>query len=113
MDGMWVVAGQVASALGALFGLRLLTGLLSTETFGEVVLVLGIVLMADGVAAGPLMQAVVKYYPEAAMTDRIRMLRDATNAHLRKFTVASGVLCFCAFLIYSWLASASPWISPL
>src|SRR5262249_9537825 len=57
--------------------------------------------------------AVVKYYPEAAVTGRIKMLRDATNIHLRKFTIASGALCFCTFLIYSWLASASPWISSL
>jgi len=113
VEGGWVVAGQILSALGVLLGLRVLTSLLSPHVFGEVVLVSGIVLMAEGLAAGPLMQAVLRYYPEAAATNRVEVLRAATMKYLNRSTLLTGVFCLIGFLLYSQFTPLSPWIGPL
>jgi len=113
IEGTWVIFGQLLSALGTLVGLRMLTGLLSPHVFGEVVLVSGIVLMADGLAAAPLMQAVVKYYPEAAAANSVGVLRAATRKQLSRVTVLTGAICLIGFFLYSWFAPISPWLGPL
>lgn len=113
IEGTWVIAGQLLSAAGTLVGLRMMTGLLSPHVFGEVVLVSGIVLMAEGLTVAPLMQAVVRYYPEAAAANSVGVLRDATTNQLSRLTVLTGAICLIGFLLYSWFAPISAWLGPL
>ena len=112
-EGLWVIAGQALSAVGTLAGLRLLTDLLPPRVFGEVVLVTGIVLLANGVAAGPLMQGLLRQYPEAAATNSVEILRAVVNKYLTVLVALTGAVCLAGFLLYGWFVPVSPWIGPL
>lgn len=80
----WVFAGQGASAVATLVGLRLVTEMVPPAVYGAVALALGVVTLAHGVAVGPLMQAVLRFYPELAQTGHAGELRRAALAALRK-----------------------------
>ena len=112
-EGTWVFAGHLLSALGALIGLRLLTHLLPPEVFGEVVLVSGIVLLANGLAAGPLMQGLLRYYPEAVARGETGELRRSVNYYLTRSTVLTSVGCILGLAVYGLLAPVNPWFGCL
>jgi O-antigen/teichoic acid export membrane protein len=112
-EGAWVATGQIMSALGTLAGLRLLTTLLPPHVFGEVVLVSGIVLLANGLAASPLMQGVLRFYPEAAKTNSVGMLRDVTRWHLKRSTLLTSGVCLGGFLFYSTMVPVNRWLGVL
>lgn len=80
----WVFAGQGASALATLVGLRLITEMVPPAVYGAVTLALGAVALAHGVAVGPLMQAVLRFYPDAAQAGHEGQLRRAALVALRK-----------------------------
>ncbi len=80
----WVFAGQGVSALATLVGVRLITELVPPAVYGSVVLALGIIALAHGLAAGPLMQAVLRLFPDLVREGRERELRRATLRALRK-----------------------------
>ncbi|HLZ34366.1 MAG TPA: lipopolysaccharide biosynthesis protein [Nitrospira sp.] len=112
-EGAWVMAGQIMSALGTLAGLRLMTALLPPKVFGEVVLLSGIVLLANGLAASPLMQGVLRFYPEAARANNIGGLRTVTQSFLMRFTLLTSALCLGGFLLYGATAPVNGWLGIL
>jgi len=77
----------------------------SPAVYGTVVLVLGVLTLAHGLAAGPLMQAVLRFYPEFAAEGREGQLRQAVRVALRKPLIVTVVAL--AFLGASW-ASLQP-----
>ncbi|HXG28765.1 MAG TPA: oligosaccharide flippase family protein [Nevskiales bacterium] len=83
----WVLIGQGLSALATLVGLRLITEFVPPQVYGTVALALGVVALAHGLAAGPLMQAVLRLYPDVAPSDGERPLRRAALQSLRKPTL--------------------------
>ncbi|RMG87726.1 MAG: lipopolysaccharide biosynthesis protein [Chloroflexi bacterium] len=92
-DTAWVFAGQGATALATLVGVRLITEIVPPATYGTVALVLGVLALAQGVAVGPLMQAVLRFYPEYAAAGREMELRwGALYALRRPALVILGVL---------------------
>lgn len=112
-EGAWVAAGQIMSAIGTLAGLRLLTTLLPPHVFGEVVLLGGIVLLANGLAASPLMQGVLRFYPEAATTNNVGMLRTVTRWYLIRLTLLTSAMCLGGFLLYSAVVPVNRWLGAL
>jgi O-antigen/teichoic acid export membrane protein len=112
-EGAWVAAGQIMSALGTLVGLRLLTGLLPPHVFGEVVLLSGIVLLANGLAATPMMQGVLRFYPEAARTNNVGILRTVTRSYLIRSTLLTSAICLGGFLLYSAVVPVNRWLGVL
>jgi O-antigen/teichoic acid export membrane protein len=59
----WVVAGQTATALGTLVGVRILTQFLSPEGYGVVSLAAGLSVLAINLVAAPITQAAIHFYP--------------------------------------------------
>jgi O-antigen/teichoic acid export membrane protein len=112
-EGAWIIVGQVLSAIGTILGLRLLTALLTPHVFGEVVLVSGIVLLANGIASNPLMQGVLRYYPDSAAANDVAAFRIAINRHLRTLTVLTSVICLVGFLFLSQFTAVNLWLGPL
>jgi O-antigen/teichoic acid export membrane protein len=109
----WVFFGQAASAVATLVGLRLITEVVSPAIYGTVALALGVVALAQGLAVGPLMQAVLRYYPEAALDGREGGLRRATaNALRRPLLIASGVLAASA-IAWAWAQPQQRWLAML
>ncbi len=92
-EAAWVFAGQGASALATLVGLRLITEVVPPAVYGAVALALGVVALAHGLTAGPIMQAVLRFYPDLAADGRAQVLRKAALGALRKpIALASGAL---------------------
>lgn len=112
-EGAWVAAGQIMSAIGTLVGLRLLTTLLPPHVFGEVVLLGGIVLLANGLAASPLMQGVLRFYPDASTANTVGMLRAVTQSYLVRSTLLTSAICLGGFLLYSVVAPVDRWLGAL
>ncbi len=63
-EGGWVTFGVLASGLGALAGMRLLTELVDPATFGTVSLILGVLAFSSNVFCTPQLHAVSRFYPE-------------------------------------------------
>ena len=68
-EGGWVSAGVLASGLGTLVGMRLLTELVPPGTFGTVSLILGAVAFSSNVLCTPQLHAAARFYPEAVKCD--------------------------------------------
>lgn len=62
---IWVGMGQVLAAAASLFGVRLLTGLLSPPEYGKLALALTIVTLMNLLISGPLSGAFLRYYAPA------------------------------------------------
>jgi O-antigen/teichoic acid export membrane protein len=60
----------MATALGALVALKILTELLTPEQFGTLALSLGIVALVQGLSCTPMLQALLRYYPDYAAEGR-------------------------------------------
>ncbi len=65
-DGSYVAAGQALSAVGTVAGIRVLTELVTPETFGTVTLAVGVAALAINVACTPITQAGLHFYPAFA-----------------------------------------------
>ena len=96
-EGISVGLGQVASALGALVGIRLLTEFMQPATFGTLSLLMGVAVLAQGFSTTPLTQSVLRFYPACA--------NNSTTGHLRRISVRA-VLGICAavgvILLVGW-----------
>ena len=93
-DGLWIVMGQISAALGVLFGIRLLTEVMPPDVFGSVTLLSGMAALAVGIFSTPIMQAVLRLYPEYASQDGVASLRRvALSGLLRR-----GLWCYLALL---------------
>lgn len=112
-EGAWLITGQIVSAIGTLLGLRLLTAFLSPPVFGEVMLAIGISLLASGLAATPFMQGVLRYYPESAAQNNVLQFRSVINKQLKKLTVLTSGILLSGFLIYSYFVPVSIWLGPI
>lgn len=109
----WVFFGQAVSAVATLVGLRLITEAVPPAVYGTVALALGVVALAQGLAVGPLMQAVLRYYPEAASGGREADLRRATANALRSpLLIASGALAASA-ISWAWVQPQHRWLAML
>ncbi len=80
----WVIFAQTISALAVLIGLRLVTELVPPAVYGTVVLVTGGIALVQGITVGPLMQAVLRFYPDATKSGTSDELRLAANRSLRR-----------------------------
>ncbi|MBI4317256.1 MAG: oligosaccharide flippase family protein [Chloroflexi bacterium] len=61
-EGGWVALGQVGTILGSLAGLKILTGLLPKEVYGQVNLLTVAMVLPGWVLFGPFLQAAVRMY---------------------------------------------------
>ncbi|HEY5473240.1 MAG TPA: hypothetical protein VIK32_08625, partial [Candidatus Limnocylindrales bacterium] len=92
-ESAWVFAGQIVSALGTLAGFRIITEVVPPAVYGSVVLSIGLIALGQGLAVQPLMQAVLRHYPEYAKDGGVALLRrTAVNALRRPVLWLSGGL---------------------
>ncbi|MEJ5270319.1 MAG: oligosaccharide flippase family protein [Hydrogenophilus sp.] len=98
----WVFAGQGISGLATLIGLRVITEMVPPDIYGAVTLALGVVMLAHGLAVGPMMQAVLRFYPDHAREGgEARLRRAAAHALRRPILVALLVLAVAGL---GWMA---------
>lgn len=63
-EGLWVIAGQVMTAIAGLAGLRILTELASRELIGQASMLLGVFAIARNVFLSPVANAQLRFHPE-------------------------------------------------
>ena len=91
-EGVWSAFGKIATALGVLFGVRLLTEFVPKETYGKISLLIGIATLGSNLFAYPLISAAQRFHPEMALKGKIPQLRR-TIVGILKWTVSILVSC--------------------
>lgn len=86
-DAVWTAAGQIATAIGMILGIRVLTELVSPETFGTASLCLGAATLAMNVGCTPLTQAAIHFYPTMASGSAVGSMRDSVRHSLARIGV--------------------------
>jgi O-antigen/teichoic acid export membrane protein len=61
-EGFWIILGQTAVVVGTLVGVRLLTGLMDPETYGELALGMTIATLVNQVMIGPISNGITRFY---------------------------------------------------
>jgi O-antigen/teichoic acid export membrane protein len=90
---LWIGSGQAAATLGALVGVRLLTGMLSPELYGELALGMTLVILVSQVVLGPLGGAVLRFFAPASEAHEMANFLAALRRLLGK---ATGVVLLLA-----------------
>lgn len=87
-ESIWLALGQVSSALGAILGVRLLTGHLNPSTYGELALWTTIATLINQTILGPLSNGITRFYaPSHEMNDFTGYM------HSVNFLVKKALLC--------------------
>ena len=102
-QGSWVIAGQAATGLLTLGGNRLITQFVAPELYGLVNLLQNSLVLLRTLFCSPILNAGLRYYPEAERGDYVSSLR----AHLRRSLAGFVVLMEILTVGGSVLGSAS------
>lgn len=100
-DAVWVFSGQALSVVAVLVGLRVITGAVSPAVFGSVALAIGVVALAQGLAIAPMMQAVLRFYPDYPGNSGETVLRRTAIGALRAPVLILSVALALAIGIWS------------
>jgi O-antigen/teichoic acid export membrane protein len=102
-DGFWVTTAQLASAVGALGTVRILTELLTPSTFGLLALGLGVITFAQGMLCTPILQALLRYYPDSRERSHTAALCKTTKQILVRrgfYSVVLGITAACVAYLF-------------
>lgn len=100
-EGLWLAAGQAASAIAGVVGTRLLTEWVPPSVYGVVNLLLGLALLGRSILCAPVLQALLRFYPDMARDGNVDGLRR-TVQHLlsRPTSLLTGLT-----LVVGWFYS--------
>ena len=105
--------GQAAIALGLLVGIRLVTEAVPPGVYGTATLILGVVGLTLGLVAGPIMQAVLRFYPEYHSIQKVAFLRRASLRALRVRITIGLLAAMFAVSLWAWHLNHSLSLGPL
>jgi O-antigen/teichoic acid export membrane protein len=97
-EGLWIVVGQAMTMLGALVGVRLLTGVLDPAQYGELALGITVATLINQLLLGPLGQGVQRFYAPSLETGELNAYLRSVRQLLLKAAVAIVVLGVVATL---------------
>lgn len=108
-DTSWVLFGQISTALLLLAGIRVLTELVPPDVYGQVALIMSLVVVANSVCGTPLITAGERYYSELAAAQRVWILRQT----LVRLTSSRIALAAVLFIVGGTIFSRAVDINPL
>lgn len=108
-EGAWVALGQVASILGTLASIRLMTEVLPPQEFGRFTLLVGVAALALGLTASPILQAILRFYPDCARINEVRSLRHLGSEKIRSSVLIAAAVISVGWTIASKQASVGQW----
>jgi O-antigen/teichoic acid export membrane protein len=111
-EAVWVIAGQVLTAIGGLVCIKLMTKQLRPETYGEFTLILTICLLITQVLLGGVNAAANRFFSVAAESLQIRPFFIALFRSCLRILGAGGLIAFCGVAIVG-LQSGVPNSLPL
>ena len=101
-EGLWITLGQSAAVVGALLGVRLLTGLMEPSAYGELALGMTVATLVNQVVLGPLCNGATRYYAPAREADDLRGYLTAVRRMVLSATawiIIIGLLLIGALVI--------------
>ena len=111
----WVTTGQAIAILGALVGVRLLTGLLPPSVYGELALGMTLATLVNQIVTGPIGSAAFRFFSPACEANELgsfltalrRLLVKGTGVVLLLSTSISLVLLIRGQIEWLWLGVAA------
>jgi len=91
-ETFWIVTGQAIGVIGGLVGVRVLTGILPPETYGEVALGMTVALLGQQLLFGPLGAAVTRFFAPAREEHELPSFLGACRVLFRKASMAAVAL---------------------
>jgi O-antigen/teichoic acid export membrane protein len=107
-QGAWVVAGQATTGLFTLGGTRLITQFVSPELYGAVNLIQNATVLLRTVFCSPILNAALRYYPDAERGSYIPALRSLLSRFLGRGLIAMELITVVAALVWCSLQGRSP-----
>lgn len=109
-EGSWIVIGQVAAVLGALFGVRLITELLDPAAYGELALGMTMATLVNQTILGPIGNGVTRFYAPAVEQNAGGGYFKAARQLL---LLATGLIVLLIFLVVAALVAIgrNDWIA--
>src|SRR5437870_2512662 len=106
-EGAWIAIGQIFAIAGTLFGIRVLTEFLPPHVYGAVTLLLGITALGLGMLFNPVMQAILRFYPEYSSNEILALRNIVTTILFRRTVLGTIILGFAwPIMHYVW---GTPW----
>lgn len=109
-EGFWIVLGQVLAIAGALFGIRIITELLSPAVYGELALGMTVALLANQLVFGPLVNGVARFYSTAVEKGKLPGYVSA----VRRLLLSAALLILLVSILTAvvlYFAGAVKWVS--
>lgn len=100
-EAAWVAAGQIVSAVAIIASIRIMTELLSPSEFGQLALLLGVSMLAMGLTATPIHQALMRYYADWSRAGRTAALRRVGGRLVARFVLLGSVIIVVGWLVVS------------
>jgi len=99
----WIAGGQFASVLGALVGVRMLTGYLEPRAYGELALWITLVTLSQQVVFAPLGNAVVRFFAPLRDSNALGVFFAAVRwFYLRAIISGAGLAVLGYFVADHW-----------
>jgi len=99
---LWIGVGQAATVLGAMVGVRILTGVLSPEAYGQLALGMTVATFVNVVLLGPLSNGATRFYAPAREAGGLNGYFAAVRALVLRASgavaIVAGVLCLVLLL---------------
>gem|GEM_PF-308795 len=95
----WVGLGQAATVLGAVVGVRILTGILTPQAYGELALGMTVATLATQTVLGPLGNAAMRFFAPAREAGALQSYLAAVKRLLLEASGTTGALAFVLILI--------------
>lgn len=108
-ESFWIIAGQGAAVLGALFGIRILTEMMSPAAYGQLALGITAATFANQILWGPLGAGAMRFYAPAQEAHQLTTYLTS----LRRFILVGAAILLIlagAIVIVAALAGESRWI---
>lgn len=108
-DGLWVAGGQLFAALGVLVGVRLQTGVIPPEVYGEVILYTGLTTLALTIICVPYCRGAMLFLGEAASYGLQERLFGFVRKTIAKYLGITIVFALAGRAAYTAVTGESLW----
>jgi len=109
----WAAFGQIATAVGLLVGIRLMTEYVPPSTYGNVTFLMSLTTFAYSLFSVPLFQAALRLYPNVQISGEEELLRFTVLELAKKAMVYTSVLIIMGGAAFGSLTGNPRWFGLL
>lgn len=106
-EGGWAAFGKIMTAIGTLFGIRLITEFVPKAVFGKVSLLIGVIALCGNVFAAPVLAAAQRFHSEMVLSGQLSKLRYLVIRILKWSILLASSLVLISGIFVSRLSDLS------